>query len=325
MDAAVLDRARQGDERAFAELTGAYRPELHLHCYRMLGSLTDADDLVQETLLAAWRALGGFAGRSTVRAWLYRIATNRCLNAIRDSRRRPPAEPAPPFEPPQPSRRSDVTWLQPYPDARLDAFAGTDPGPSEQYEVREAVELAFIEALQRLAPRQTAALVLVGVLGFPPAEVAGMLDTTPTAVKGLLQRARASLGPREVGEAPPPFSAAEQALARRFADAFSRDDPEGVVALLTDDAWLKMPPAPHEYAGVQAIRRFLEASAAGRAGRRLRLAPARANGQPAFVSWLDEPDGTPVGAAGIVVLTLRGDRISEIARFLDPRLPARFG
>jgi RNA polymerase sigma-70 factor (ECF subfamily) len=314
----MLGPAAAGDEAAFAGLFAAHRRELHRHCYRMLGSVTDADDLVQETMIAAWRGWADFAGRSSARAWLYRIATNRCLNAIRDGKRRPGPALAPPFAPPEPSRWGEVTWLQPYPDAWL---AG--PGPAEQYEARESVELAFIAALQRLPARQTAAVVLGDVLGYSGAEVALMLGTTPASVKGLLQRARAALA-RDNGAgvpAPAAGSAAEQELARRFARAFSADDVPAVVALLTDDAWLAMPPAPHEYHGPAAIAGFLQASADARAagsGQRFALTPARFNGQVAFGCTLGR------SGAGIVVLTLRGDRIGGITRFLDPALPARF-
>ena len=282
--ASVLEAARAGDQDAFAELTGPFRRELHLHCYRMLGSFTEADDLVQDTMMAAWRGLPSFAARSSLRTWLYRIATNRCLNAIRDSKRRPPPVPVAPFDPPEPSRRGDVTWLQPYPDAWL----GQAADASGRQDAHDTVRLAFIAALQRLAPRQLAAVVLCDVLDFSPVEVAAMLETTPTAVKGLRQRARASLTPERCPRpGPAPGSPAEMELARRFADAYSADDVAGVVALLTEDAWLAMPPAPHEYQGTAAIAGFLAASAAGRGGRRFRLVPTRANGQPAFTCYLD--------------------------------------
>ncbi|MHB2024097.1 MAG: RNA polymerase subunit sigma-70 [Mycobacteriales bacterium] len=328
MAAGVLELAQAGDEEAFAELVAPYRRELHLHCYRMLGSVTDADDLLQETMLAAWRGLGSFAGRSSLRAWLYRIATNRCLNAIRDTKRRPPAVPVPPFEPPEPSRRADVTWLQPYPDAWLDALADPAPGPAARYQAAETVRLAFLAALQRLPPRQTAAVVLCDVLDFSLAEVAAMLETTPSAVKGLVQRARASLDhQRQPGAelAPQAGSALEADLAKRFADAFAADEVDAVVALLTDEAWLAMPPAPHQYHGAEAIAGFLRASAAGRAGRRLSLVPTRANTQPAFACYLGRPADPGAEPSGLVVLTLKGDRIAAITRFLDPELPSIFG
>jgi RNA polymerase sigma-70 factor (TIGR02960 family) len=311
----TLDRARGGSEEAFRELVEPCRRELHVHCYRMLGSLTDAEDVLQEALLAAWRGLDGFAGRSSVRAWLYRIATNRCLNALRDSRRR--AEPVPPFVPPPPSRRSDVTWLQPYPDALL----AQAPDPAARYLARETVELGFVAALQELPPRQVAALLLCDVLGFSIAEVAPMLDTTPNAVKGALQRARAAVA--RGGTHRRADSAAAWDLARSFARAFTDDDIDGVVELLTDDAWLAMPPAPHEYHGAEAIRAFLRTSAAWRAGRDLRLVPTGANAQPAFGCYLAA--GAKEDFTGVIVLTVRDNGIAGVTRFLDPGLAGAFG
>jgi RNA polymerase sigma-70 factor (TIGR02960 family) len=307
-----LEAARAGDERAFNALIEPHRRELHVHCYRMLGSLDDADDLVQETLLAAWRGLHGFAGRSSLRTWLYRIATSRCLNAIRDGRRRPPRAPAPPFEPPRPSSRFEVPWLQPYPDVLLAA-----DDPSVRSLAREGVELAFVATLQALPPRQTAALVLCDVLGFGVAEVAGMLDVPGTTVKGLLQRARAAMP-----AAPPVGSAgADAKLAREFATAFEADDVQGVVALLTDEAWLAMPPATERYDGPTAIASFLRASAAGRPGVGYTLLATRANGHPAFGCYLENR------ARGVLVLVpdRTGTRVAGIARFLDDDLHRRFG
>ena len=193
MEQVTLQRARAGDEQAFRELTAPYRRELQVHCYRMLGSLTDAEDMLQETLLAAWRGLAGFTERASVRTWLYRIATNQCLNARRAASRRIPAEPVPPFQPPEPTARAEITWLQPYPDTLLDGICDAAPGPEARYEATEAIELAFIAGLQRMRPRQAATLLLRDVLGFAAPEVADLLNTTPTAVKGSLQRARAAL------------------------------------------------------------------------------------------------------------------------------------
>ncbi len=325
----TLDRARTGDAQAFEALMAPYVHELQLHCYRMLGSLSDAEDIVQETLIAAWRGLDGFAGRGSLRAWLYRIATNRCLNLLRDAARRRPPEPVPPFDPPEPTRRGDVTWLQPYPDTLLEQVADRAPGPDARYQGREAIELAFIAALQRLPPRQAATLLLRDVLGYTGAEAAAMLETTPTVVKGALQRARASLDhhlAEVVGrEGPAPGSPRERELARRFADAYAVDDIDGVIALLTDDAWLAMPPAPHEYQHLAAIADFLRASATWRRRRgfRLRLAPTRANTQPAFGCLLIADDAAE-HPAGLLVLTLRRDRISAITRFLDDDVSRRF-
>ncbi|MEV0649804.1 RNA polymerase subunit sigma-70 [Phytomonospora sp. NPDC050363] len=309
MSRTVLDLARAGDQRAFADLVEPHRRELRAHCYRMLGSLTDAEDLLQETLTAAWRGIAGFEGRSSLRTWLYRIATNRCLNAIRDGKRRvPPPEPVPPFAPPEPSAKGDVTWFQPFPDALLD---GT-PGPAARYELRESVELAFVAAVQRLPPRQAAVLLLCDVLGYSTAEAADMISVGATSAKGLLQRARASAGPRrETG--PTPGSDAERDLARRFAEAYGSGDVDGVVALLSDDAWLAMPPAPHEYHGHEAIAGFLRASWSAHAT--VELVPTRANGAPAFACF-HVREGEAKVPAGVVVLTLAGERVGGVTRFL---------
>ncbi|GAB3819668.1 sigma-70 family RNA polymerase sigma factor [Kribbella italica] len=391
MTSPLLERAQGGDERAFQELTAPHVRELHLHCYRMLGSVTDADDLLQEILLAAWTGLDGFAGRSSLRTWLYRIATNRCLNAIRDGKRRPPTEPLPPFDPPEPTRRGDITWLQPYPDTWLEDHAVR----------RETIELAFVTALQRVPPRQTATLVLVDVLGFTIAEVADQMDTTPTAAKGALQRARAAMkqprsrraadregeragrapvdgageraggvpgdgagqwvvgvpvagerasgvpgdgagarvggvpgdgageragdvpvyGARERAGNVPVDSEREWAVARRFAAAFVADDIEAVTSLLTDDAWLAMPPAPHEYQGAVAIAAFLRASANadGRRDAQLRLDASGCNHQPGLICYF-LVEGRDPWYAGRFVLTIDGERISRITRFLEPAL-----
>ncbi len=323
----MLERARDGDEQAFRELTDPHRHELQVHCYRLLGSLTDAEDMLQETLLAAWRGLAGLQEQASLRSWLYRIATNRCLNALRSAGRRIPAEPVPPFQPPEPSRRGEVTWLQPYPDILLEGIPDTAPGPGARYRATEAVELAFVAALQRIPPRQAAALVLHDVLGFSTGEAASLLNTSQTTIKGLLQRARLSLGRRHCGSADRarPGAAQERSLARRFARAFTAGDVDAVVALLTDDAWLSMPPAPHEYHGIDAIGAFLRASFGWRGERRVFLVPARANTQPAFgsyVSHLTKPIAIP---AGLVVLTAGGDRIQAITRFHEDTLYPRFG
>jgi RNA polymerase sigma-70 factor (ECF subfamily) len=329
MTEATVARARSGDPDAFRELTDPYRRELRLHCYRILGSLTDAEDLLQETLVAAWRGLDRFEGRASVRAWLYRIATNRCLNALRDAGRRIPTPPVPPFQPPAPTRLGEATWLQPYPDALLDQVRESAPGPAARYESKEAIELAFIAVLQHLPPRQAATLVLCDVLGYATAEVAAMLDTTQTAIKGTLQRGRAALRQRSGDpdrEPPPPAgSARERDLTRRFADAFAAGDIDTLLALLTDGAWLAMPPAPHEYHGRAAIGGFLRASFGWRGGRLLPLVPTRANTQPGFGCYLTEGDDAVGHPAGLIVLTLAGDRVRGITRFLDNRLLSWFG
>ena len=326
MDTRTLELARIGDEQAFRELTEPYRRELQVHCYRMLGSLTDAEDMLQETLLAAWRGLAGFGERASLRSWLYRIATNQCLNALRTAGRRVVTEAMPPFRPPEPTRRGEITWLQPYPDVMLDGIPDTAPGPEARYQAAEAIQLAFVAGLQRMPPRQAATLVLRDVLGFATDEVASMLSTSSTAIKGTLQRARAALRQdRDESGHSRPDSSTERELARQFAEAFVAADIEGVIALLTDDAWLSMPPAPHEYHGAAAITSFLRAAFGHRGDRRMHLVPARANTQPAFGSYLGDPAASVAVPAGLFVLTMAGDRIHAVTRFDADNLYGRFG
>ena len=324
----ALALARAGDEQAFRQLTDPHRRELEVHCYRIVGSIQDAEDLVQETLLAAWRALEQFQGRASLRAWLYRIATNRCLNALRDSARRPQQAPGPPMDLPAPTRWAEPVWLEPCPDLLLEHLPDASPGPEARYEARESIELAFITGLQHLPPRQRAALVLRDVLGFQTAEVATMLDTSEASVKGALQRARATLdahGPaREREQAPAAGSARERKVVGQFADAVESGDLDALVALLTDDAWVTMPPAPHQYQGREAIAAFLQDRATRRGGL-LRLVPTRANGQPAFGCYFPAPHTAIARPYGLFVLTLDGDRISDITWFSDTGLFPRFG
>jgi RNA polymerase sigma-70 factor (TIGR02960 family) len=323
----ALRRARAGDDGAFRDLVAPHRRELQLHCYRILGSLQDAEDAVQETLLAAWRGLDGFEERAPLRTWLYRIATNRCLNALRDRGRRPQEVPSM-AEPPEPTRRVEPVWLDPYPDPLLEGLADTTPGPEARYETRETVGLAFVAGLQRLPPRQRAALALHDVLGFRTAEVAEMLDSSEASVKGALQRARATLDELKAGgcleHAPPPDSQRERELVGRFADAVERGDTEGVVSLLTNDAWLTMPPQPYEYHGADAIAGFLHDREARRGGH-LRIVPTRANGQPAFGCYLPDAHAPIARAFGLMVLTIADDRISAITWFGERSLFSRFG
>jgi RNA polymerase sigma-70 factor (TIGR02960 family) len=322
-----MSRARAGDEDAFRELVEPYRRELQLHCYRILGSLQDAEDATQETLLAAWRGLNGFEGRASLRNWLYRIATNRCLNALRDRERRPKEVPSI-VEPPEPTRIAEALWLEPYPDVLLEGVPNADPGPEARYEIRESVALAFVAGLQHLPPRQRAALVLSDVLGYQRSEVSEILDSSEASVKGALQRARETLderlppGGRE--QASLPGASHERQLVGLFAAAVEHGDTAGVVSLLTDDAWLTMPPEPYEYQGVHAIARFLR-DRATRRGAAVRLVPTRANGQPAFGCYLPDPQAPIARAYGLIVLTLAGERISAITWFSERSLFAHFG
>jgi RNA polymerase sigma-70 factor (TIGR02960 family) len=327
LDEAVLARARAGDEEAFRQLTEPHRRELQVHCYRILGSMQDAEDLVQETLLAAWRSLEGFEGRASVRSWLYRIATNRCLNALRARSRRPREVPAM-GDSPEPTRRTEPVWLEPYPDVLLEEIPDRSAGPSARYEARESIELAFIVALQRLPPRQRAALVLRDVLGFRTAEIADMLDTGEASVKGALQRARAALEARlpaaDRERAPRPNSASERQLVGRFADAVHSGDIDEIVALLTDDALLTMPPQPLEYQGHEPIAAFLRHRGELR-GAPLRVVPTRANTQPAFGCYLPDAHAAIARPYGLIVLTLEGDAIAAITWFADTGVFRHFG
>jgi RNA polymerase sigma-70 factor (TIGR02960 family) len=323
----VLARARAGDEDAFRELTDPYRHELQLHCYRIVGSTQDAEDLVQETLLAAWRGLEQFSGRASIRTWLYRIATNRCLDALRASARRPKRV-EPMTELPEPSRVAEPIWLEPYPDVLLEGLADTAPGPEARYETKEAMALAFVAGLQRLPPQQRAVLVLRDVLSFQAAEVAETLGTTEAAVNSLLQRARTALDTRLPAagreRAPLPNSRSEREVVGRFADAVEAGDIDTVVALLIDDAWLRMPPEPFEYHGPVAIGRFLHDRGIRR-GAPLRVVPTRANGQPAFGCYFPCPNTDIARPYGLLVLTLAGNGIAEITWFADSSVFPHFG
>jgi len=328
MTTSTLAKAREGDEQAFRELTDGHRRELQVHCYRILGSIQDAEDALQETLLSAWRGLDGFQERSSLRSWLYTIATNRCLNTLRDGARRPQEERPLSFQPPEPTRYGEFAWLEPYPDALLEGVPDAAPGPEARYEARETVALAFVTALQRLPPRQRAAIVLKDVLGFQSAEVATMLETTETSVNSALQRARATLdasAPPRRDRAPLPQSAPERELVGRFADAFENGRVDQIVALLTDDAWVTMPPEPFEYQGVAAINEFFKHAFVARADRTHRLVPTRANGQPAFGHYMGDEHAPIVRGVAVIVLTIDGDRISHLVRFGGSHLLSRFG
>ncbi len=323
----TLARARAGDEDAFRELTDRYRRELQLHIYRIVGSTQDAEDLLQETLLAAWGGLRRFEGRASVRAWLYRIATNRSLDALRATGRRQ-QEAQRMTEVPKPSRFAEPIWLEPFPDVLLEGVPDEAPGPDARFEAKEAIALAFIAGLQHLSPRQRAVLVLRDVLGFRATEVAEMLETSTPSVNSLLRRARAAFETRLPktgrGRTPAPKSKRERDILDRLADAFEAGDIERVVALLTDDAWLTMPPEPYEYQGRIAIGIFLD-DRAGRRGAPLRLVPTRANGQPAFGCYLPVRQTEIARPYGLLVLTLEGDQISAMTWFADSSVFPHFG
>jgi RNA polymerase sigma-70 factor (ECF subfamily) len=320
----LIARARAGDGDAFRELTEPYRRELQVYCYRMLGSLQDGEDALQDTFLGAWQGLKGFEGRASIRTWLYRIATNRCLNARRSASRRPAKEwDIAAYEPPEPTRLGEVVWLEPFPDALLENAMDVPLGPEARYEQAESMSLAFVTALQLLPPRQLAVLVLRDVLGFHANEVADMLDSTTDSVNSLLKRARAGLQDRlpasaDREPAPAPDSPSEQATVAEFVRAYESADLDALVALLTDDVFLSMPPLLLEYEGRDVATR-LYANMIG-SGRRFDLIPTRANGQPAFGAYLRSSTGIRHGA-GLLVLTLSGDRICAVTRFETSLLP----
>jgi RNA polymerase sigma-70 factor (TIGR02960 family) len=331
----LISRARAGDGDAFRRLTEPHRRELQVHCYRMLGSFQDAEDVLQETLLAAWQGLRAFEERSSVRTWLYRIATNRCLNARRAAARRPTRAREwniPGVEPPEPTRLGEVVWLQPFPDALLEGAIDVPLGPEARYEQTESISLAFVSALQALPPRQVAVLILRDVLGFRAAEVAEMMGAaTVESVNSALKRARTGLrqrlrtttddAPSVAGARSPVAGAAspaEGAVVARFVRAWESADLDALVALLTDDVFMSMPPIPFEYEGVDAVARFC-AGIFG-TGRTFDLVPTRANGQPAFGAYLRTPTGARHGT-GLYVIAVSGDRICALSRFENSVLP----
>ena len=299
MTADLISKARTGDGDAFRALTDPHRRELHVHCYRMLGSLQDAEDALQDTLLAAWRGFAAFKGDASIRTWLYRIATNQCLNARRAASRRPPQDwNVPGVDPPEPTGVGEVVWLEPYPIERA-----------------EDISLAFVTALQTLPPRQVAVLVLRDVLEFHASEVAEMLDTTVASVNSALKRARAGMERRRPATS---ASAFEEEIVARFVPAYEAADLDTVVALLTDDVFISMPPMPFEYAGRETVGRFC--AGLFHAGRRFDLVRTRANGQPGFGAYLRAPTGVRA-ATGLIVLTVTGDRICAMTRFERSVLP----
>jgi RNA polymerase sigma-70 factor (ECF subfamily) len=322
MTDAALARARAGDSDAFGELTDPYRRELHVHCYRILGSFQDAEDILQETLLSAWQSLDRFDGRA-LRAWLYRIATNRCLNYLRATSRRPKVGNVHEsrFSSVEASSTEEPWWLEPYPDALMDDVAR---GPEARYEARETIALSFVAGLQRLPTQQRAALVLRDVLGFSASESAEILESTPASINSALQRARAGFGHSvDRDHVPLPRSEHEAQVVDRFINAYEHGDVDQIVALLTEDCRATMPPEPIEVRGPQEIGAFIQTL--GFWGKQLKLIPTRANGQPAFGYYIHDETTSLFRAGGLFVIALRDDRISHITRFGGTSLLGTFG
>jgi len=332
MDTAdLIELARAGDHEAFGELVRGHTHELQVHCYRILGSVQDAEDAVQETLLSAWRSLGDFGERSSLRTWLYKIATNRCMSMLRASSRRPRvASPLSVAPLPEPAGVGDAPpWLEPYPDVLLDRLVDQSPGPEARYEASEAISLAFIIALQLLPPRQRGVLILSDVLGYHAAEVAQMLDTSHQAVSSALKRARATIekqladtGGTGIGGIARPVDA-ERRLVERFTDAFERADLDALLGLLVADVRLSMPPAMLEYRGRESAQNFFRA-VTFRPGRRYRVIPTHANGQPAFGLYVADPTAGVYRAYCLLVITVADDRITAITGFASDVM-TRFG
>ncbi len=328
-EAAVLAAASTGDHQAFRALTDRYTRELHVHCYRMLGSYHDAEDAVQETLLRAWRHLATFEGRSSFRAWLYRIATNVCL---RQGRRRELDAPVIATDRAEGVARSgpSASNLSPYPDALLDQLEATVGNPAATYELRESVQLAFVTAMQSLPPRQRAVLLLRDVLGWPAAEVAELLDATTASVNSALNRARATIklqraaGRLRIGRAVATDEVA-QSLVQRYLEAWNADDMTKLAGLLKSDVVMTMPLLPLRSTGREAVTELFANRMTGGARDQFRCIPTRANRQPALAVYRRDLDGATYRAQGIWVLSLDGDAIAEITVFRDPRLVPLFG
>jgi RNA polymerase sigma-70 factor, ECF subfamily len=299
----LIATARAGDERAFRRLVEPHRRALEVHCYRMLGSPQDAEDLVQETLLRAWRALDSFERRSSVRTWLYRIATNACLDELERRPTRPET-------------------VQPYPDDRLEEAASPVADPAARYALHEGMELAFLTAIQHLPGRQRAVLILRDVLGWTAPEVADLLDSTVAAINSALQRARGTIERELPAASPAPAAATQRDLLRRYVDAWERSDVDGLVELLREDAVLRMPPG-EAVSGAAAIGRFFREVPAGGDIGRIRVTPTRANGRPALAMH----ERTDIGLVphGIMMLEVSGEAIAALDAYIEPALLAVFG
>jgi RNA polymerase sigma-70 factor (ECF subfamily) len=321
---ALLDAACSGDEDAFARLVEPHRAVLHAHCYRMLGSLHDAEDALQDALLRAWRGLCGFDARSQLRTWLYRVTTNACLDAIA---RRPKRVLPVDYEAPDANGDAEPVWLEPYPDEKLgleDGYAA----PAARYEQREAVELAFVAALQHLPPKQRAVLILRDVLGFSAREASGSLGTTVASVNSALQRARKTVDERlpDQSQQATMRSLGDQRvreIVQQFSDAFERGDVDAIIGMLAEDATFAMPPYEKLYRGRDAIADSWLMP--GGPPPRLRYVPTRANGQVALAAYRLDREGNRYVLLALDVLTLRGPRIADITAFRTPNAFKPFG
>jgi RNA polymerase sigma-70 factor, ECF subfamily len=316
-DNSALVAAQAGDEQAFVRLTAPHRQPLHRHCYRILGSLHDADDALQETMLRAWRGIDHFQPRAPLRSWLYRIATNVCLRMLEQRARDPIA--------------AVDSHLEPYPDVLLNDLASAAAGPEEMVEERERIGLAFVAAMQLLPPKQRVTVVLRDVLDWSAREVAELLDDTVPAVNSALQRGRDRLererDERSLARAHAPANAAEEErVMRRFQEAWAAVDFDGIVSLLADDALLTMPPESLRFEGSTQIGAFFATVPLDGQLRKIKLAPTRANGQPALAAYADEHDDGEYEAYGVMVFAIRGDRIDGITGFArQPALFTRLG
>jgi RNA polymerase sigma-70 factor (TIGR02960 family) len=326
----LLELATSGDQDAFRELVEPYRSELQVHCYRILGSIQDAEDALQETLLAAWRGLKGFERRASLRTWLYAVATNRALNMLRAAKRGPEAEllMPPNVSLPEPTRRTEPLWLEPYPDVLLDANLESPLGPEARYEAKEAISLAFVTALQLLPARQRAVLILRDVLGFAPAEIAVALDTSAAAVSSALQRAHRTIDdllPEQSQQATLRALGDERLreIVETYTDAWERNDVDGILAMLTHDAAFAMPPRATWYRGHEAIGAFLHRAPLA-PDRRWRLVLTSAGGQPAFATYLWDEQRWRAHAIDVLTLDPEG-LISDVTAFIDAETVRRFG
>jgi RNA polymerase sigma-70 factor, ECF subfamily len=333
LDSMRSDLAWSTDRDSFQQLAEAYRYQLQVHCYRMLGSLHEAEDTVQETFLRAWRARERFEGRTSFRNWLYRIATNVCLNVIATravARRVWPDAYGPPTQGPlEGGPATEVAWLEPYPDAALDEVADAVPGPDARYEIRESVQLAFIAAIQQLPPRQRAVLLLRDVLGFSALETGQLLDASVASVNSALQRARATLERAGAGAGSSVTRApdvAQRHLLERYVDTWEASNIDGFVALLREDAILRMPPWRQWYRGRDAIRSFFVSIGQPPPPGTSRVVRTAANGQPAFAHYRLAVEDMQFRPHVIQVVTFDGEAIAVLTAFVrDPMLFAKFG